>query len=824
MFISKIKIFLFIIFIFFLQTINAIYIEKIDRKIERQEKDEFDKEVNAFISAVTEAIHFGEEHNFEQLRRNTFFSFVNHITEIIDFLDKEQSNKLLYLLHEYKKKEIEKYKGLNIYRTIGASLFNTLYANNVILSIIIPVYNNELYLEKCLDSIISQSIKNLEIVCVDDGSTDSSLEILNRYASRYSFIKVITQKKAGSCVARNKAINIASGEFITFMDSDDYFYYPDYLFDCLDYLIRENDVDIVITPCIRERNGKLKFDVIEKVEKCSGMKAAQMYLSRSFGTHASWAKFYRKNIINNVKFIEFGFSQDVMFCANALRNSRRVTVLEYYGYVYFNDNFSSWRPKNITTDHVLSSFRLLLETLNWKYNNELKENPLNIYRFIWIWNYEHGRRISAYIKNGGENNTIGLFFSKIHYATPVLLNLIESDYIKSYIKSIMEQSVPDVELKNKNYNFLFHYISGIDNTFKHELKKINKLKLVTIYISHLGEGGLERMASLLSFILHKLDYQIVFMLDNIKKVKYDYNGFICESNVKTGFVQYLLKKSSFIFDFKYKKPDQNFPFVKYCINNYSYKYIPTIHNTETCNMYFDVIRNYLGKKSNNELFKIICVSEAVKKKFISLYGDSKNLITLHNFVDINKIKESVAIEKGINLEGYYLFAGRLNAVKHKGIDLLLKGFLNSKAAKNNYLVIAGNGKLNETLRNELDESPHKDKVIFLGFRSDIYALMSKAKCLLAPSRWEGFSMSQLESLACGTPVISSRCGGAEELIHHKENGYLFDVEDLESFIEAIDYMDSNAESMRKKCVMSINKFDVNNYLIKMSKILRINKI
>lgn len=761
-------------------------------------------------------MNFANENRNEEVKRNTFYLVVDYIKEIIEKVNSKQAYELLNLLHRYEKNSIEKYDMFNIYRNVGADLYNTLYSGRNILSIIIPVYNRESYLEKCLNSILAQSIKNLEIICIDDGSTDNSLEVLNHYSSQYPFIKVITQENKGSGIARNKALDMASGEFITFMDSDDYFYYSSYIFDCLDYLLKENDVDIVVTPCIRERKGRLKYDTIERIGKFSGLEATQIYLSRGFGTHASWAKFYRKKVLDNARFIEFGFSQDVIFCVNAFSVASNVATLKYYGYVYFNDNISSYRPKEITTDHMLSSFRLLLEIIHWKYKNELRGN-INLYHFIRIWNSEHGKRITNYINKERESESIRLFFSKIPHVIPTLLNLIESNYIKSYINLIMKQPIQNVE--PVNYRWLFHYIVGIDAAFEHELNLTNSKKLIIIYASHLGEGDPERVASLLSFALHELGYQVIFMLDNIKKVNNDYCGIIYRGNIKSEFVRLQLKKSEFIFDFHYKKTDQEYPFVKYCIDNYSYKYIPTIHNTRTSNMYFNVIRNYLGKKTKDELYKILCVSESVKKKFINLYGNSKNIITLHNFVDIKKIEESVFIDKGIELEGYYLFTGNLNEVQHKGIDLLLKGFLNSKAIETNYLVIAGAGKLNRPLKKKLAKNPLKNKIIFLGFRSDIYALMSKAKCLLSPSRWEGFSMSYLESLACGTPVISSRFSGVEEIIQHKKNGYLFDIGDLKGFIEAIDYMDSNAESMRVSCKMSVSKFGFDNYLPKLNKTL-----
>ena len=89
-------------------------------------------------------------------------------------------------------------------------------------SVIIPVYNVEKYLHQCLDSIINQTFKNIEIICVDDGSTDSSAKILEEYAQKYSFIKVIHQQNLYAGVARNNGLKIASGEYVFFLDGDDF--------------------------------------------------------------------------------------------------------------------------------------------------------------------------------------------------------------------------------------------------------------------------------------------------------------------------------------------------------------------------------------------------------------------------------------------------------------------------------------------------------------------------------------------------------------------------------------------------------------------------
>ena len=93
---------------------------------------------------------------------------------------------------------------------------------NLLVSVIIPVYNTELYLEKCLKSVIDQTYEKLEIIVINDGSTDNSAKILQKFASIDYRIIYINQKNMGQANSRNNGINIAKGEFIIFIDSDDF--------------------------------------------------------------------------------------------------------------------------------------------------------------------------------------------------------------------------------------------------------------------------------------------------------------------------------------------------------------------------------------------------------------------------------------------------------------------------------------------------------------------------------------------------------------------------------------------------------------------------
>ena len=89
-------------------------------------------------------------------------------------------------------------------------------------SIIVPVYNVEEYLKECLDSLVKQTLTDLEFICINDGSTDSSLEILNEYAKKDGRFIILSQENQGQGVARNNAIQISKGEYIAFLDPDDW--------------------------------------------------------------------------------------------------------------------------------------------------------------------------------------------------------------------------------------------------------------------------------------------------------------------------------------------------------------------------------------------------------------------------------------------------------------------------------------------------------------------------------------------------------------------------------------------------------------------------
>ena len=146
-------------------------------------------------------------------------------------------------------------------------------------SIIVPVYNVEEYLVKCLDSLVNQTLKEIEIICINDGSTDNSLEILNTYAQKDSRITIIDKKNEGVSAARNTGLNISKGEYIMFVDSDDYLELPNVFFkeedvvEKIKYYVENN---FELEPDNKEKYNKffytkenIRQKLVEEIDKCS---------------------------------------------------------------------------------------------------------------------------------------------------------------------------------------------------------------------------------------------------------------------------------------------------------------------------------------------------------------------------------------------------------------------------------------------------------------------------------------------------------------------------------------------------------------------------
>ena len=123
-----------------------------------------------------------------------------------------------------------------------------------LVSIIVPVYNAEKYLKKSIKSITSQTYKNIEIICIDDGSNDKSLEILHKFAGEDQRIRIIYKKNEGVSLARNTGLESAKGDFVLFVDSDDWI--EKNLCETLLFYMEKKELDVVMCSYIREKGSE----------------------------------------------------------------------------------------------------------------------------------------------------------------------------------------------------------------------------------------------------------------------------------------------------------------------------------------------------------------------------------------------------------------------------------------------------------------------------------------------------------------------------------------------------------------------------------------
>lgn len=166
-------------------------------------------------------------------------------------------------------------------------------------SVIIPVYNVEKYLKRCLDSVITQTYETLEIICVDDGSTDRSLEILRFYEKKDSRVIVVTQSNQGPAAARNRGLNIATGKYISFVDADDFLQWNAY--EILTMVAEENALDLIMFGANTYPQDKGEWWINEKFQTRYKVYEAKSAGEVIFGEKASvpflWMHFIKRTLV-----------------------------------------------------------------------------------------------------------------------------------------------------------------------------------------------------------------------------------------------------------------------------------------------------------------------------------------------------------------------------------------------------------------------------------------------------------------------------------------------------------------------------------------------
>lgn len=202
-------------------------------------------------------------------------------------------------------------------------------------SVIIPVYNVEQYLRECLDSVCGQTLKEIEIICVDDGSTDSSLEILKEYANRDNRITVMKQENLHAGVARNAGLAIAKGEYLSFLDSDDWFELN--MLEEMSKKADEDGSDVVVCGCSFYNNIDKSVYYPNWIFKDEFIKNREILLNKDISNNIFqitnswlWNKLFRHKLItnNNLKLKNTVSAEDLYFVCGYLTKANLITIIK----------------------------------------------------------------------------------------------------------------------------------------------------------------------------------------------------------------------------------------------------------------------------------------------------------------------------------------------------------------------------------------------------------------------------------------------------------------------------------------------------------------
>ncbi|NSB16579.1 glycosyltransferase family 2 protein [Clostridium beijerinckii] len=247
------------------------------------------------------------------------------------------------------------------------------------ISIIVPVYNVEKYVEKCVKSLLNQTFKNYEIILIDDGSTDSSYEIIKKIEEDNDNVSVITQKNQGQGKARSEGIKQAKGEYLTFVDSDDWVS-EDYL-EKLYNSLKDNNADISVCNVawvMEKSNEIISFKAFNFSTLTSEEAINELLLDKSVNSY-TWGKLYKKDIFirNKVDFPPRMLYEDLAVIIQTFYYANKITFINDNCYYYLQSEKSSTRTPNINCIfHRLKALKLVKDFL-------VRNNEFDKYKKIY---------------------------------------------------------------------------------------------------------------------------------------------------------------------------------------------------------------------------------------------------------------------------------------------------------------------------------------------------------------------------------------------------------------------------------------------------------
>lgn len=241
-------------------------------------------------------------------------------------------------------------------------------------SIIIPIYNVETYIKDCLTSLTNQTLREIEFICINDGSTDNSLAILEKFAENDKRFVIINQENKGQGAARNTGIELAKGEYIGFVDSDDWVD-SDYFKKLYD-TAKKYSSDIAVASVLKHKKKYRKYNVFYKKIKFSDKLQDRIKLcyDNKKNFFNCWNKLCKASVIknNNIKFPEGMIFEDVLFAIKILFYANRVVTVPNIKYHYIQNPNSTINSKDNKEKQKIDHEKAYKDLIEFAYENNIK--------------------------------------------------------------------------------------------------------------------------------------------------------------------------------------------------------------------------------------------------------------------------------------------------------------------------------------------------------------------------------------------------------------------------------------------------------------------
>lgn len=265
---------------------------------------------------------------------------------------------------------------------------------NALISVIVPVYNADRYLNKCIFSILNQTYKNIEIILINDGSVDNSLNLCMGFAKIDKRVKVFNQDNEGVDVARNVGINVSRGDYLAFVDSDDYL--ESSMIEKLVDAIEKQNADLVLCKYKKVYPNKIIYCDEINLVNCNGQELLNNYINFNYRYKKNiiktdnvmscvWRSLYKRDCIKKIKF-KGNYCEDLLFNINYIQPNFKIAVVNEYLYNYFQHENSALHHLNLSNfKKKMEIYKTIVKEIQHKIDSEnLKKFQFYIYKALYI--------------------------------------------------------------------------------------------------------------------------------------------------------------------------------------------------------------------------------------------------------------------------------------------------------------------------------------------------------------------------------------------------------------------------------------------------------